>query len=251
MIRVTGLSHRIGRTPILHEIRTDLPKGKLTALIGPNGAGKSTLLRLIGRLEPLQSGRVTLDGADIAATPTETLALQMAILGQQTAIASRLRLRELVGFGRWPRHRGRPTPTDKDAVTDALRAFALTDLGDRFLDEVSGGQAQRAYLAMTVAQDTDWLLLDEPLNNLDMAHARSLMARLAGLVAGGKSVVTVIHEVNYAAAWADHIVAMKQGRIVAEGPPKAVLNEATLSDLYDTPVTVSSHNGRPLVLHHV
>ena len=251
MIRIARLNHRIGPSPILHDITTDLPKGRLTALIGPNGAGKSTLLRLIGRLEPLQSGRITLDGADIATTPTETLALRMAVLGQQTAIASRLRLRELVGFGRWPHHRGRPGAGDARAVAEALEALALTDLADRFLDEVSGGQAQRAFLAMVLAQATDWLLLDEPLNNLDMAHARSLMARLARLRDSGKSVVTVIHEVNYAAAWADHVVALKQGRIIAQGSPHQVLTEATLSALYDTPVQVMQHAGRPLILHHL
>ncbi|MBD9526579.1 ABC transporter ATP-binding protein [Paracoccus sp. PAR01] len=252
MIRISGLSHRIGKSAILHDISADLPKGKLTALIGPNGAGKSTLLRLIGRLEPLQSGSVTLDGEDLSRTPTDQLALRMAVLGQQTAIASRLRLRELVGFGRWPHHKGRPRPRDLEVVNQALAAFSLDDLADRFIDEISGGQAQRAYLAMTVAQETDWLLLDEPLNNLDMAHARSLMARLGELVrVGGKSVVTVIHEVNYAAAWADHVVAMKQGRIVAQGSPYEVLTSETLSMLYDTPVGVGSHRGRPLVLHHV
>ncbi|MTH77587.1 ABC transporter ATP-binding protein [Paracoccus aestuariivivens] len=252
MIRISDLSYRIGKATILRDISTELPKGALTALIGPNGAGKSTLLRLIGRLEPLQTGSVSLDGADLASTRTEDLALRMAVLGQQTAIASRLRLRELVGFGRWPHHRGRPCAKDSAIVDEALAGFALGDLADRFIDEISGGQAQRAYLAMTVAQDTDWLLLDEPLNNLDMAHARALMCRLAELVRGsGKSVVTVIHEVNYAAAWADHVVAMKDGRIVAQGTPHEVLTSETLSMLYDTPVTVGTHQDRPLILHHV
>ncbi|MDT1063171.1 ATP-binding cassette domain-containing protein [Paracoccus sp. CPCC 101403] len=252
MIRISGLGHRIGSARILDDISADLPRGALTALIGPNGAGKSTLLRLIGRLEPLQTGQIALDGRDIRQTPTEALALRMAVLGQQTAIASRLRLRELVAFGRWPHHRGRPRPEDARIVEDALAAFGLLDLGGRFLDEVSGGQAQRAYLAMTVAQDTDWLLLDEPLNNLDMAHARALMARLAELVREQKkSVVTVIHEVNYAAAWADHVVAMKCGRIVAQGAPHEVLTSGILTQLYDTPVEVGSHLGRPLILHHV
>lgn len=251
MIRIEGLDHRIGTAPILYDITTTLPQGRLTALIGPNGAGKSTLLRLVGRLEPIRRGRITVDGLDVAATPTDRLARQMAILGQQTAIASRLRVEQLVAFGRWPHHKGRAGPRDRAITARALAAFDLTPLAHRFLDELSGGQAQRAHIAMAFAQDTPWLLLDEPLNNLDMAHARALMTRLRDLVYGqGRSVAMVVHEVNYAAAWADHVIAMKQGRILAEGPPDRVLTEQVLSALYDTPVAVGWHLDRPLVLHH-
>ena len=214
--------------------------------------GYDPLLKLIARLEPLQSGHVEIDGMDVARTPTETLALKMAVLSQQTVIASRLRLCELVGFGRWPHHHGRPCAKDRAQVELALETFGLNDLSGRFLDEVSGGQAQRAFLAMTFAQETDWLLLDEPLNNLDVAHSRALMQRLHALVKeSGKSIVVVIHEVNYAAAWADHIIAMKDGAILAQGTPNEVLCEETLAQLYDVPVAITEHDGRPLVLHHV
>jgi len=251
MIQISNLGHKIGGAQILHDITTSFPKGKLTALIGPNGAGKSTLLRLVGRLDPLQQGKITVAGHDVSRTPTEELARVMAILGQQTAIASRLRLSELVAFGRWPHHQGRPCADDRAKVAQALDAFALTPLANRFLDEVSGGQAQRAHIAMAFAQDTEWLLLDEPLNNLDMSHARALMARLRDLVdTQGRSVGLVVHEINYAAAWADHVIAMKDGRIMAEGSADDVLTEAVLSDLYDAPIAVGRHQGRPLVLHH-
>ena len=251
MIQISNLGHKIGGAQILHDITTSFPKGKLTALIGPNGAGKSTLLRLVGRLDPLQQGKITVAGQDVSRTPTEELARVMAILGQQTAIASRLRLSELVAFGRWPHHQGRPGADDRAKVAQALDAFALTPLANRFLDEVSGGQAQRAHIAMAFAQDTEWLLLDEPLNNLDMSHARALMARLRDLVdTQGRSVGLVVHEINYAAAWADHVIAMKDGRIMAEGSADDVLTEAVLSDLYDAPIAVGRHQGRPLVLHH-
>lgn len=251
MIGIEALSHRIGTAPILHDVSLTLPRGGLTALIGPNGAGKSTLLRLIGRLEPIQRGRILIDGADIARTPTAALARRMAVLGQRTAIASRLRVRELVTFGRWPHCHGRPAARDHAVVHDVLDRLGLTPLAGRFLDELSGGQAQRAFIAMTLAQDTDWLLLDEPLNNLDMAHARSLMAEVGRLVGqAGRGAVVVLHDVNQAAAWADHVVALKAGRLHAAGPPDAVLTPAVLSALYDTPVEVIRHNGRPLVVPH-
>lgn len=252
MIDISDLTHRISGTAILSNITASLPKGRLTALIGPNGAGKSTLLRLIGRLDPLQEGRIIVNGLDIRQTPSQDLARVMAIMGQQNTIASRLRLAELVGFGRWPHHHGRPTQKDRMIADQALADFNLTDLAHRFLDEVSGGQAQRACLAMAFAQQTDWLLLDEPLNNLDMAHGRALMARLAALVReGGKSVVVVLHDINYAAAWADHILALKDGKVMAAGAPADVLTGPMLEQIYDTPVQVITHQGRPLILHHL
>ena len=251
MIRIEGVGHRIGKAQILEGIDLTLPKGGITALIGPNGAGKSTLLSLVARLEPLQQGRITVAGLDVARTPTETLARALAILPQNAGVASRLRVRELVAFGRWPHHRGRPGPQDRDLVEGAIRRLGLAPLADRFLDQLSGGQRQRAHLAMAFAQDTGWLLLDEPLAALDMAHARALMQELAALRDAGRSVVMVLHEVNHAAAWADHVVAMKAGRIVAEGPPDTVFTPAVLEPLYDMPLKVERYEGRPLVLHHL
>ncbi len=251
MISVEGVSHRIGAAQILSDIALTLPAGKITALIGPNGAGKSTLLSLIARLSAVQAGRITVEGLDVALAPTGDLAKAMAILPQHAGVASRLRVRELVAFGRWPHHRGRPTPQDHALVKAAMEQMALAGLADRFLDELSGGQRQRAHLAMAFAQGTDWLLLDEPLAALDMAHARSLMQELARLRDAGRSVVMVLHEVNHAAAWADHVVAMKAGRIVAEGPPDAVFTPEVLEPLYDMALRVERFEGRPLVLHHL
>lgn len=250
-ITITGLAHAIGAAPILSDISLDLPAGRITALIGPNGAGKSTLLRLIARLEPLQKGRIIINGLDLAQTPSARLALEMAFLGQHMASGTRLRLRELVAFGRWPHCKGRPGPADQAAITQALADFELAALEHRFLDELSGGQAQRGHLAMTFAQQTPWVLLDEPLNNLDIAHARGLMAHLARARDAGRSVVVVLHDLNHAAAWADHVVAMKAGRVIAAGPPTQVITGPALSALYETDVQVAHHAGRPLVLHHL
>lgn len=251
MISVEGVSHRIGKTNVLENISLHLPKGKLTALIGPNGAGKSTLLSLIGRLIPLQTGCIAIDGADVVQTPTHDLARVMAILSQSNMLGSRLRVRELVGFGRWPHHQGRPTTADGQLVEQALDTLDMTALADRFLEELSGGQRQRAFIAMAFAQGSDWLLLDEPLAALDMAYARRVMAQLVTLRDAGRSIVVVLHDINHAAVWADHVVAMKAGRIAAEGPPEAVCTSQTLGEIYDMDLRVTQIEGKPLVLHHL
>ncbi|MBP1806349.1 ABC transporter ATP-binding protein [Rubellimicrobium aerolatum] len=251
MIEILGVSHAISGRPILSDVTLRLPSGGVTALIGPNGAGKSTLLSLMARLQKLQAGRISFDGLDVTRTPTDRLALKLAILRQDTVFGARLTLRDLVEFGRYPHHRGRPGSGDRAKVEQALALFGLHDLGDRYADEVSGGQRQRALVAMTFAQETDYLLLDEPLNNLDMAHARHLMRTLREVAdRHGRTVVVVIHEVNYAAAHADRIVALKEGRLAFEGAPAEVLTEERLGALYGTPVPVRQVDGRPVALHY-
>jgi iron complex transport system ATP-binding protein len=251
MIRIEGVSHQIGRADILRDITLEIPAGKVTALIGPNGAGKSTLLSLIGRLAPLQSGQITVDDADVTRTPSNELARKMAVLSQSNAINSRLRVQELVAFGRWPHHHGRPTALDNAKVLEAIDALSLSNLKHRFLEQLSGGQRQRAFIAMTFAQDADWLLLDEPLAALDMAFARQIMAALADLRSTGRSVVVVLHDINHAAAWADHVVILKSGRVAAQGAPSEVCTAAILSEVYEMELRVSEIDGKPLILHHL
>ncbi|MCR8550970.1 ATP-binding cassette domain-containing protein [Salipiger sp. P9] len=249
MIEISDLSYAVGQTPILHGITTTLERGGITALIGPNGAGKSTLLHCLAGLERPASGRVRIDGLDPFTAPHRQRARAVALLQQSPALVSRLKVRELVGFGRWPHHQGRPGPEDRAQIDRALTAFALTELQDRALDTLSGGQRQRAFIAMTYAQDTPWMLLDEPLNALDPRHARDLMARLHGLSRdGARSIVIVLHDINAAAGWADHIVAMKDGRILAQDHSAALLTPEVLRDLYDTPFELLQHKGRPVVV---
>ncbi|MGR3376740.1 iron ABC transporter ATP-binding protein [Salipiger abyssi] len=249
MIEIADLHYSAGHTPILHGITTTLERGGITALIGPNGAGKSTLLHCISGLEKPSSGSVRIDGTDPFTVPHRQRAKTVALLQQSPALVSRLTVRELVGFGRWPHHQGRPGPEDAAQIDRALTAFALDDLAGRSIDTLSGGQRQRAFIAMTYAQDTPWMLLDEPLNALDPRHARDLMARLHALSRDDKrSIVIVLHDINAAAGWADHIVAMKDGRILAQDSSAALLTPEVLREVFDTPFDLLHHKGRPVVV---
>ncbi|WP_394197730.1 iron ABC transporter ATP-binding protein [Litoreibacter albidus] len=244
MIKVSHVTHRIGGATILSDVSVELAAGGVTALIGPNGAGKSTLLSLIARLIPLQSGSITVDDLTIGACPSDVLARKLAILPQTADAAPRLTVRDLVSFGRYPYHKGRGTEEDAQIVAQTLHRFGLNDLAGRQLDTLSGGQRQRAQVAMIHAQSTDYVLLDEPLNNLDIAASRSLMRMLRAL---GRTVVIVLHDINYASSYADQIVAMKDGRIHAVGTPADVVTEDLLADVFGTRATVHQIDGRPLV----
>lgn len=249
MIRVSNVSHAIGGAPILHDISVEIPKGGITALIGPNGAGKSTLLSLIARLSVLKQGEIEVDGLRIGQVSDRELARHLAIMAQSTQVSARLRVEELVGFGRYPWHRGRPGAEDHRIVEAAIERFGLEAMRHRFLDEISGGQRQRAFVAMAFAQDTDYLLLDEPLNNLDIAGARSLMRLLRQMAdEDGKTIVIVLHDINYASRFADRIVALHQGRVAAMGAPAEIVTEALLRDVFGTDAEISQQDGRPVVL---
>ncbi|MEO4000337.1 ATP-binding cassette domain-containing protein [Mesorhizobium sp. CAU 1732] len=251
MIEIHDVSLRLQGKPILHDIDLVLPKGGITALVGPNGAGKSSLLSLIARLQPLQAGTITVDGFEVDKTPGRQLAKVLAILRQDPGIASRLRVAELVGFGRFPHHRGRLNDDDRTHIAAALKQFDLTDLADRFIDTLSGGQRQRALVAMAFCQGTDYLLLDEPLNNLDMFYARELMRALRRISdEDGRTIVIVLHDINHAAAHADRIVAMRDGRIVANGAPRDILTPQVLERVFGFRMRVEEIDGHPTVLHH-
>jgi iron complex transport system ATP-binding protein len=250
MIRIESVSLTIGKTPILRSIDLEIPKGGITALVGPNGAGKSSLLSVIARLQPLQQGNITIDGLPVRTTPSREIAKLLAVLRQDAVTASRLRVRELVGFGRFPHHRGKLTTEDGALIDRALEQFDLTALADRFIDTLSGGQRQRAMIAMTFCQGTDYMLLDEPLNNLDMFYARQLMRSLRHIAdEERRTVVLVIHDINQAAAYADRIVAMKDGQVVASGAPSGVMNSEVLEQVFGYVMPVHEVGGLSFALH--
>ncbi|HGG9864302.1 TPA: ABC transporter ATP-binding protein [Neisseria meningitidis] len=249
MITIRNVSYRIGTRPILDNVSLDIPEGGITALIGPNGAGKSTLLSFMARLQPLAHGNISYAGKD---TPTAELACTLSILTQENSIMSRITVRDLLMFGRYPYHQGRPTAECRRIVNGAIEEFHLQDFADRYLTELSGGQRQRAMIAMVFCQRTDYVLLDEPLNNLDMYHARSLMQILQKLTREHKrTTVAVLHDINQAAAYADHVVAMKNGQVAMQGKPDDIFTAANIKTLFDMDVSVLDHQSKKLIVHHI
>lgn len=248
MISIRNVTHQLGQQQILNDLSLTIPKGKVTALVGANGAGKSTLLSLIARLMKLQAGQILIDNMSVGDTPNDALARKLSILPQSIQMEPRLTVRELVSFGRYPHAKGRMQQADWDKVDEALKVLDLNDLADRQLDTLSGGQRQRAYVAMTYAQDTDYMLLDEPLNNMDIAASRSLMRVLRDLCEHhGRTIVIVLHDINYASSYADNVVAMADGQIDQEGTPLDVVDSAFLQRIYGTEAKVHILDNRPFV----
>lgn len=251
MISVEQVDARYGDVLVVDGVTIDLPSGGVTALVGPNGAGKSTLLSVMARLMKPTAGQVLVDGADVRSTPSDELARRLAILRQDNHIVMRLTVRDLVSFGRYPHSKGRMTVNDRRAVDEAMDHLALHELADRFLDEVSGGQRQRAFVAMVLAQETDHILLDEPLNNLDLRQASIMMRRLRHAADQlERSIVVVLHDLNAAAAHADRVVAMRDGCVVAAGPLSEVFTPEVLTDVFGVPIRVHEVDGQLVALHH-
>jgi len=226
---------------VLRDVSLQIRKGKITSLIGPNGAGKSTLMALMGRLLKKDAGEIWIDGKEIAAYKSNELAKKLSVLRQTNDIRIRITVRELVSFGRFPYSQGKLDREDWEHVDQAIAYMGLADLQDRFLDELSGGQRQRAYIAMVLAQDTDYVLLDEPLNNLDMKHAVQIMKVLRRMVDElGKTVVLVMHDINFASWYSDEIVALKKGRVVKQGSCDEVIRRDVLREIYDMDVRIQT-----------
>lgn len=239
MIRLENLTRRHSDDVVIGPVSTEIPAGGITALVGPNGAGKSTLLTMMGRLQAPDEGTVTVGGLDVHRAKSAQVARVLSILRQENHFVTRLTVRQLVGFGRYPYSKGRLTTEDERAIDEALEFLHLTDLQGRFLDQLSGGQRQRAYVAMVLAQDTDVLLLDEPLNNLDMQHSVQMMKQLRRTADElGKTVVIVLHDINFAARYADRILAMVDGRLAHQGTPEQIIVPEVLGEVFSTPVQV-------------
>lgn len=239
-----------GKT-VVDGVSFEIPKGKVLSLIGPNGAGKSTVMGILSRLIARDAGLVDFDGKDISKWKSKELAKRLAILTQTNNIQMKLTVRELVTFGRFPYSGNHVTEEDRKIVNQAIAYMELQEFEDRFIDELSGGQRQRAYIAMVIAQDTEYILLDEPTNNLDIYHATNMMKIVRRLCDElGKTVILVLHEINYAAFYSDYICAFVDGKVAKFGTVEEVMTKETLSQIYNVDFEIMEIEGKPLSIYY-
>lgn len=250
MIEVRNLSKSYGDKMVVHGVSLKIQKGKITSLIGPNGAGKSTAFSMITRLMKRDGGQVFIEGKELDSWDKKELSKKIAILKQSNNINIRLTIRELVSFGRFPYCEGKLQAEDIKYVEEAIEYMRLTDIQDKYLDELSGGQRQRAYIAMVIAQNSDYIFLDEPLNNLDMKHSVEIMKTLRKLCDElNKTVVIVIHDINFASCYSDYIVALKDGKLVKNGVTEETIQKEELESIYEIDFHIENINNRNICVY--
>jgi iron complex transport system ATP-binding protein len=252
-LRATGLRLAYDDRVVVPDLSLLVPPGRITAIVGANACGKSTLLRALARLLVPRAGSVSLDGRSVHSMPTRAVARELGILPQAPVAPDGLTVIDLVTRGRAPHQNWwrQWSSADEAAVTAALRATGLTDLAERPVDELSGGQRQRAWIAMAIAQETPVLLLDEPTTFLDLAHQIDVLDLVVDLNRDeARTIVMVLHDLNQACRYADHVIAMKDGEIAAQGEPAAVITPATVAEVFDLTcqVTTDPVSGTPLVI---
>ena len=251
MIKLENLTKFFGQSAVVEKANAQFEKGKVTAIIGPNGAGKSTLLSMASNLTNSDVGEVLIADKPLSQWDNAELAKRLSVLRQSNNINMRFTIRELVAFGRFPYSQGRLTKEDNAIIDNALSHLHLSDLQDRYIDQLSGGQRQMAFIAMVVAQDTDYIFLDEPLNNLDIKHSLQIMRNIQKLAHEmNKAVVVVIHDINFAACYSDIIIALKRGKIVANGNVEAVIQADVLADIYETPFNIIELDGKRMCTYY-
>ena len=232
-MQIKDVTKKYNGKPVVDAVNLEIPKGKVISFIGPNGAGKSTVMGIISRLIAKDSGLVSFDGTELEKWKSKELSKRLAILTQSNNIQMKLTVRELVAFGRFPYSGNRTTKEDEEIIEQAIAYMELEAFRDRFIDELSGGQRQRALIAMVIAQDTDYILLDEPTNNLDIYHATNMMKIVRRLCDElEKTIILVLHEINYAAFYSDYICAFVDGKVAKFGTVKEVMTKETLSEIY-------------------
>ncbi|MBD7957965.1 ABC transporter ATP-binding protein [Microbacterium sp. Sa4CUA7] len=255
-----GLTLAYGDRVVIEGLDLEIPPGRITAIVGANGCGKSTLLRALARLVAPRSGQVLLDGQSLRGRPTKEIARTLGLLPQSPTAPEGIAVADLVGRGRHPHQKmlARWSERDYAVVAQALADTGIADLADRAVDELSGGQRQRVWIAMALAQETDVLLLDEPTTFLDVAHQIEVLDLLTDLNRDrGTTIVMVLHDINLAARYADHVFAVRAGRIVASGAPSEVITDALIREVFDLDCVVVPDpvSGAPIVLprgrHHV
>lgn len=245
MVIVENVSKLFGQRKVVDDVSITIPKNKITSLIGPNGAGKSTLLGMMSRLLQYDSGVIKIDDRKISDWKTDELAKKISILKQANNLNLRITVRELVAFGRFPHSKGRLTTEDQVFIDEAIHYMGLAEMQNKYVSELSGGQRQCAFIAMVVAQNTEIIFLDEPLNNLDMKHSVEIMQVLRKLVAEkNKTIVIVIHDINFASCYSDHIISLKNGGLMHEGPTEKIIDTDILREIYDMEIPIKMINDR-------
>lgn len=251
MIEVLNVSKSYQDLEVLKDVSLQIPDEKITALIGSNGAGKSTLLSIVARLLAQDSGDVLIDGVYMKDMKNIDIAKKLAILKQTNHINMRVTVKELISFGRFPYAKGRLKKEDELKIQEAIDYMDLNEISNKFIDQLSGGQRQRAYIAMIIAQDTKYILLDEPLNNLDIKYGVEMMQLLQRLVKDlKKTIVVVMHDINFAAAFSDHIVAMKNGEIIDQGHIDHMIDKTILDHVFDHDFCIAGFNGKKVCLYY-
>lgn len=250
MIEIKNIFKKYKNKNVVDDVSFNIEKGKITSFIGPNGAGKSTVLSIVTRLISGDGGEVLIEGESLDGYESKELAKKIAILKQSNNITLKLTIKELVGFGRFPYSEGNLTKEDEKYIDEAIEYMKLTDIQDKYLDELSGGQRQRAYIAMVIAQDTEYILLDEPLNNLDMNHSVQMMKVLRNLCDElGKTIVLVMHDINFASCYSDNIVALKNGKIEKVGTTEDIVQREVLEDIYEMNFDIKNINGNRICVY--
>ena len=248
---IKNISKAYNEKKVLDNISFEIPQGKVVSFIGPNGAGKSTVMGVISRLLKKDGGEIIFQGKELSQWKSRDLAKKLSILTQSNNIQMKLTVKELVTFGRFPYSGSRITKEDDEIIQQAISYMELEEFQDRFIDELSGGQRQRAYIAMVIAQDTDYILLDEPTNNLDIYHSTNMMKIVRRLCDElGKTMILVLHEINFAAFYSDYICAFKDGKIAAYGTVEEVMTKENLSSIYNVDFEMQEIQGKPLSIYY-
>jgi iron complex transport system ATP-binding protein len=240
MITTQQLSVAYGDTTIIENLSVTIPKGKVTALIGPNGCGKSTLLKTLSRINKPKSGEIFIEQTSLGQIKDKVLAQQLSLLPQVLVSPEGITVRKLVEYGRSPyvSHWGRLSQADKKIVEQAMTETGVLELAEQNVESLSGGQRQRAWIAMVLAQDTEIVMLDEPTTYLDLSHQIELMELMRTMNEQGKTVIVVLHDLNQACRYCDHLVVLKRGQLMAQGSPEEVFTERLLQEVFDLDAVV-------------
>ncbi|MCD9198953.1 heme ABC transporter ATP-binding protein [Aeromicrobium wangtongii] len=250
-LQLTDVSAELGGHPVLHDVTLEVRPGELVALVGPNGAGKTTLLSVMaGDITPT-SGTACLDGTELRRWKIADLARERAVLPQEQRLAFGFRVVDVVRMGRAPWARRPEEDLDDVIVAESMRQTDVDAMADRAFPTLSGGEKARTSFARVLAQQTSLVLLDEPTAALDIRHSEQVLSRARRLAADGHAVVAVLHDLTVAAAHADRICVLADGRLRADGPPAQVLTPELVAEVYGHPVDVITHQGRTIVLPHL